>query len=71
MRHGVYGCNCDINLEIYKCIDNDITPTEVIMTKERVAHVKENHPDDYEKFIGYIKESLEDPDYIIEANKPK
>ena len=57
----------NINLEIYKYI----TTTEVIMTEERVAHVKENHPDDYEKFIGYIKESLEDPDYIIEANKPK
>ena len=61
----------NIDLEIFKCISSDITTSEVIMTDERIAHVKERHPDDYEVFFGYIRESLEEPDYIIEANKPK
>ncbi len=60
-----------IDLEIYKCISEIITTTEVIMTDERVSHVKKKHPNDYEAFFGYVKESLENPDYIIEASKPK
>ena len=59
-----------INVEIYKCISEYIITDEVIITDERISHVKERHPADYEKYCEYLKEIVEHPDYIIEANKP-
>lgn len=58
-----------INREIYKCITEEITTDEVIITDERIQHIKERHPNDYEKFCSYIPQIIEEPDYIIEANK--
>lgn len=59
-----------IDREIYKCITEDIVTDEVIITDERIKHVKERHPDDYERFCSYIPQIIEEPDYIIKANKP-
>ena len=42
---------------------------EVILTEERIKHIEEHHPGDYEKYGLYIKEILEEPDYILEDNK--
>lgn len=39
-----------ISRDIYKCITNDITTDEVIITDERIMHIKERHPSDYERF---------------------
>lgn len=58
-----------IDREIYKCITEDIMTDEVIITEERIGHIKERHPDDYERFCGYLRDIVECPDYIIEANK--
>lgn len=55
---------------IYKCINKDIVTDEVIITDERIRHIKERHPDDYERFCMYIPEIMLVPDYIIEAKKP-
>lgn len=43
---------------------------EVIITEERIQHIKERHPNDYELFYSYMREVIENPEYIIEANKP-
>ena len=43
--------------------------TEVILTEERIKHIKEHHPVDYEKYRMYIKEIIVDPEYILEDNK--
>lgn len=59
-----------IDRDIYKCITEDIVTDEVIITDERIQHIKERHPNDYERFYSYIPEIINDPDYIIEANKP-
>jgi len=59
-----------IDRNFYKCITEDILTDEVILTEERVAHIKERHPKDYERYQKYIAEILEQPDYIIQANKP-
>ena len=59
-----------INRDIYKCITEDIVTDEVIITDERILHIKERHPNDYERFYSYIPEIINDPDFIIEANKP-
>lgn len=60
-----------INRDIYKCVTDDIVTDEVIITDERIKHIKDNHPNDFELYCEYMKEIVESPDYIIEANKPK
>lgn len=59
-----------INIDIYKCVTEDITTDEVIITDERIQHIKDRHPNDYERYFRYMKEIVETPEYIIEANKP-
>jgi len=59
-----------IDRDIYKCVTEDIVTDEVIITDERIQHIKDRHPDDYERFCGYIPDIIADPDYIIRANKP-
>ena len=59
-----------LNLEIYKCVTDDIVTDEVIITDEQIAHIKERHPTVYERYGKYLTEIIENPDYILEANKP-
>lgn len=59
-----------IDRNIYKCITEDITTDEVIITDERIQHIKDRHPNDYEKYYEYLKCIVEAPDYIVETNKP-
>lgn len=59
-----------IDKNIYKCVTEDIATDEVIITDERIAHIKERHPNDYERFYSYIPEIISNPDYIIASNKP-
>lgn len=59
-----------IDIEIYKCVTEDIVTNEVIITDEQIRHIKERHPNDYEKFFTYFKEIVEEPDYIVEATRP-
>ena len=58
-----------INREIYKCVTPDIVTDEVVITDERIAHIQERHPDDYERFVSYIPQIINAPDFIVEANK--
>ena len=61
---------CDLDIEIYRCVTPDIRTSEVIITDERIAHIRERHPDDYEQYSQYLSEIIGGPDYILEANKP-
>lgn len=58
-----------IDRKIFRAVTDEILTDEVVMTDERIDHIKERHPNDYERFFGYIPEIVSDPDYIIEANK--
>ena len=60
-----------LDIEIYKCVTADIQTDEVIITDERIQHIKERHPDDFERYCQYMREIIENPEYIIEANKPR
>lgn len=55
---------------IYRCVTDDITTDEVIITNTQIQHIMERHPGDYERFFGFFHEIISNPDYIIEANKP-
>ena len=59
-----------IDKNIYKCITEDIAADEVIITDTQIEHIKQRHPNDYERFAPYLQEIIAKPDYIIEANKP-
>ena len=59
-----------LNIEKYKCVSEDIITDEVIITDERIQHIKDHHPNDYERFSTYIAAAIESPDYIIEDKQP-
>lgn len=58
-----------IDKNVYKCVTDEIITDEVIITEERIQHIIDGHPDDYERFCSYIPTIISSPDYIIEANK--
>ena len=58
-----------INALLFRSIADSILTDEVIMTDERIEHIRDHHPQDYERFFSYIPLIVSDPDYIIEANK--
>lgn len=55
-----------INIEIYKCVTADICTDEVIITDERIEHINERHPGNYDEIKPYINAALSAPDYILE-----
>lgn len=59
-----------IDKKIYSCVTSDIITDEVIITDERIGHIKTRHPNDYELYYEYLRAIIESPDFIIEANKP-
>ena len=61
---------CDLDVEKYQCVTSEIRTREVIITEERIAHIRERHPLDFERYAGYLKEIVENPDYILESPKP-
>lgn len=38
-------------------------------TEERIKHIQEHHPGDYENYNQYITDTVSDPDYIIDDTK--
>lgn len=55
-----------INREIYRCITEDISTDEVVITDERIRHIKERHPKDYAEVIRYMTQVIQEPDYILQ-----
>ena len=46
-----------------------IQTDEIIVTNERISHIKERHPEDYNLFEKYGRESVISPDLIIKDLK--
>ncbi|MEE0885095.1 MAG: hypothetical protein U0L59_07715 [Faecalimonas sp.] len=59
-----------IDKEIYRCITDDIISSEVIITDERVGHIKERHPNDYERYYRYLKEKLFEVEDFVPVHTP-
>lgn len=59
-----------IDREIYRCVTEDIVTDEVIITEERIQHIQDHHPNDYERFCGYLPDMIADPDYIVQDERP-
>lgn len=59
-----------IDVEKYKCVTPDIVTDEVVITDERIQHIKEHHPNDYERFVSYLPRIVADPDFIVADEHP-
>lgn len=60
-----------INTEVLEKEFGNIQTDEIIVTNERIEHIKERHPEDYALFEKYGKESVASPDLIIKDVKNK
>lgn len=47
----------------------EIQTDEIIITNERMDHIKQRHPEDYEFFEKFGIQSVTDPDLIIKDSK--
>lgn len=60
-----------INLDIYRCITEDIVTDEVIITDNRIDHIISRRGQEfYDKYHGRFAEILNDPDYIFKDDLP-
>lgn len=51
-------------------ITTDITTEDVILTNNQIQHIIERHPYDYENYYCYMREIIENPDYIMKDKHP-
>ena len=59
-----------IDIEKYRCIADGIITGEVIITEERIEHIKERRGADFlEKYERHFPLILSDPDYIFPDNR--
>mgnify|MGYP003544768900 FL=1 len=59
-----------LDWNIYDCISNNHIADEVIITEEQMMHIRERHPEAYIDTMHYVREILDDPDYIFRDNHP-
>ena len=59
-----------IDIQKYSVVAPNIRTDEVIITDERIAHIQQRHPNDFERYAPYLRAIVEDPDYILQAQKP-
>lgn len=56
----------DLDVKIYRCITPDIPEREVVITDERIEHIKNHHPGHFEVIEPYLEAAITAPDYILE-----
>lgn len=54
-----------INIEVLEKEFGKIQTDEIVVTNERIEHIKQKHPEDYTLFQLYGEESVISPDMII------
>lgn len=58
-----------IDIQVFSKEFGRIQTDEIIVTNERIAHIRERHPEDYNLFEKYGYESVKSPDLIIKDLK--
>lgn len=58
-----------VDTSIFENKFGELQTDEVILTNERMAHIKERHPEDIELFEKYGKQCIDSPDLIISDEK--
>lgn len=59
-----------IDRELFRCIAEDISTDEVVMTQERIEHIMEHHPGHFEIISPFLGDAVFAPDYILEDRSP-
>ena len=59
-----------LDWNIYDCISSNHITDEVIITEEQMMHIRGRHPEAYIDTIHYVREVLDDPDYIFRDKRP-
>lgn len=59
-----------IDKKLYRCVTEHIVTDDVIITDERIEHIKNRHPGDFEQYARYIADIISTPDYILESDRP-
>lgn len=59
-----------LNWEIYHCISEEHITDEVIITEEQLGHIRSKHPEAYQDTMHYVRDILDDPDYILRDRRP-
>lgn len=59
-----------IDIQKYSVVSSNIRTDEVIITDERIQHIKDRHPNDFELYSQYIEKMLIQPQYILEDRVP-
>ena len=59
-----------IDREIFRCIAEDIVTEEVVMTDNQLQHILQRHPEVFPAVLDVLRDTLRDPDYIIEDKHP-
>ena len=59
-----------LDWEIYDCISRDHVTDEVIITEEQMVHIRERHPEAYIDTMHYVRDILDNPDYIFRDKRP-
>lgn len=61
----------NIDISILEKEFGKLQTNEIIVTDERIAHIKERHLIDYDLFERYGAECVQNPDYIVKDNMNK
>ena len=59
-----------LNWAIYDCITVEHITDEVIITEEQLLHIRERHPEAYRDIKLYVRDILNEPDYIFRDKHP-
>ncbi|MDO4554936.1 MAG: PBECR2 nuclease fold domain-containing protein [Lachnospiraceae bacterium] len=54
-----------INMSILEIEFGKIQTDDIIVTNERINHIKNHHPEDFELFLRYGESCVQNPDLII------
>ena len=58
-----------LNLKLLKNKFLNLKTDEIIVTHERIKHIKQRHMEDYELFLRYGKQCVQQPDIILKDEK--
>ena len=61
---------CNIPKNVYSVVVPDIRTEEVIITENRIKHIRTRHPNDYELICNFFASALMDPEYIFSDSRP-
>lgn len=54
-----------IDIQKYQVVSQHITTEDVVITEERIKHIQQRHPNDFERYAHLIQTMLIDPQYIL------